>query len=213
MSLKYALFDLDDTLYPRNAVMPAIGENIKHFLMRTLDLSYQDASQKRLYYNETYGTVLRGLLQEESVNIEEYLEYVHNVPVTELLQPNQMLDSVLANIPLKKYIFTNSYHTHAENVMAVLGVRHHFDGIFDIKSVDYVSKPARHAYVTVVETLDTTPGACIYIDDKSVNLREPKKMGMRTILVDAEPDEWVDIAIKDILEVDEVIVNFLSESG
>jgi putative hydrolase of the HAD superfamily len=201
MPLKYVLFDLDDTLYPRHTpIMPAIGEQIKAFLMQNLNLNYEEASNKRAYYNYRYGTVIRGLLQEEAVDIEAYLDYVHNISVKQFLDPNPKLSERLAYISLGKYIFTNSYRKHAENVMEALGIREHFEGIFDIQSVNYVSKPAKHPYITVVNLLDTTPNACIYIDDQSRNLEEPKLMGMKTILVDAQPNKWVDVVVDDIIE-------------
>jgi putative hydrolase of the HAD superfamily len=89
--------------------------------------------------------------------------------------------------------------------MKTLGVTDQFEGIFDIQSVNYVSKPARHPYITVVQALETEPERCIYIDDQARNLKEPKLLGMRTILIDAEPNEWVDEVIYDILDVGNVI--------
>lgn len=201
MPLEHALFDLDDTLYPRHTpIMPAIGEQIKIFLMRHLNLNYEEATQKRAYYNAVYGTVIRGLLQEEAVDIDDYLNFVHNIPVAQFLDPNPELAQLLAQIPLRKFIFTNSYRKHAENVMAALKVGSYFEDVFDIQSVNYVSKPAKHPYTTVVHFLNTTPETCIYIDDQVRNLKEPKLMGMKTILVDAQPNRWVDVAVDDIIE-------------
>ena len=212
MTLKYVLFDLDDTLYPRDLIMPAIDENIKIFLMDILHITYDAAERKRVYYNKVYGTVLRGLLQEETVDVEKYLEFVHDVPVADYLKPDPALAEMLASISLQKYIFTNSYRTHAENVMNALGVREFFEDIFDIVSVDYVSKPARHSYLTVVSKLHTVPEVCVYIDDKAVNLEEPKKMGMRTILIDDVPNKWVDVMVKEVHDVGRVIDQFSNES-
>jgi len=201
MSLKYILFDLDDTPYPKNTpVMPAIGERIKTYLMKTLELTYEEATARRAHYNFQYGTVLRGLLQEESVDIEEYLDFIHDIPVSEYLEPNPELAHCLSKLPLHKYIFTNSYRKHAENVMNVLGVADYFEGIFDIRSVNFVSKPALHPYTTVVHRLETTPKTCVYVDDQARNLREPKLLGMTTVLVDSEPNQWVDISVKNIVD-------------
>ena len=60
--------------------------------------------------------------------------------------------------------------------------------------------------------LKTDPQTCIYIDDQTRNLREPKMMGMKTIVIDDEPNEWVDSKVDNILEVGEVIQKFLLES-
>lgn len=201
MPLEFVLFDLDDTIYPKETpIMSAIGERIKVFLMDILNLTYEEATDKRAYYNYRYGTVLRGLLQEETVDVEIYLEFVHDIPVADFLIPNPPLGQALARLSLKKYIFTNSYRKHAENVMNALGVAEYFDGIFDIQTVNYVSKPAKHSYTTVLHLLDTTPEKCIYIDDKTVNLKEPNLMGMKTILVDAEPNQYVTVTVDNAVE-------------
>ncbi|MEM7034796.1 MAG: HAD-IA family hydrolase, partial [Chloroflexota bacterium] len=91
-----------------------------------------------------------------------------------------------------------------------LGIGDQFERIFDIKAVNFVSKPAPHPYKAVVHMLDTTADACIFIDDKVQNLKEPKKLGMRTVLVDAEPDQWVDATISHIHEIGDVIQNFIA---
>lgn len=201
MTLEFVLFDLDDTLYPRETpIMPAIGEQIKVFLMNTLNLTYDEATDKRAYYNYRYGTVLRGLLQEETVDVEEYLGHVHDIPVVDFLKPNPELNEALAKISLRKFIFTNSYRKHAENVMNVLGISDQFEAIFDIQTVNFVSKPAKYSYTTVLHLLDTAAENCVYIDDKVVNLKEPNELGMKTILVDAEPNQYVDIAVDDVIE-------------
>jgi putative hydrolase of the HAD superfamily len=206
MALQYALFDLDETLYDRKVrLLPAFDDRCVMFIADLFALFFEAANQKRLYYNKMYGTVLRGLLQEETVDIGHYLTYIHEVPVHDFLRPSAELSRVLAEIPLRKYIFTNSYRKHAENVINVLEIADHFDGIFDIQSVDYVSKPARHSYMTVVSLLDTEPEACVFIDDQVRNMEEPKMLGMKTILIDAEPNEWVDIKVDSILDVSQAI--------
>jgi len=212
MSLQYILFDLDDTLYPRDTpIMYDIGECIKTFMMNTLGITYEEAAQRRDRYNAKYGTVVRGLLQEEAVDVDAYLEFVHDIPVTKYLEPNPQLAKMLAEIPLRKFIFTNSYRTHAHNVMTALGVADQFEGVFDIKSVDYVSKPARYPYSVVINKLNTIPKTCIYIDDKVINLKEPYMLGMRTILIDDEPNEWVDVKLDNILEIGNIVQKMLAK--
>ncbi len=209
MTLEFALFDLDDTLYPRDALMPHIDARIEIFLADILQLSKTETTARRHYYNNNYGSVIRGLLQEETVDIDAYLDYVHEVPVAQYLDPNPQLVEVLKTVPLRKFIFTNSYRKHAQNVLSVLEIEDCFEAIFDIESVNFVSKPARQSYATVVQALDTFPEACVFVDDKVVNMKEPKAIGMKTILIDAEPDEYVDIAIKSILDIEPAIRQLL----
>ena len=67
MKLEFALFDLDDTLYPRDRLMPSIDALLITFLMETLNVDEESALKMQSHYNNTYGTVIRGLLQELSL--------------------------------------------------------------------------------------------------------------------------------------------------
>ncbi len=213
MTLEYVLFDLDETLYPRtSAVMPAIGERIKVFMMEVMGLTYEEATERRAHYNYTYGTVLRGLLQEESVDIDAYLDFIHDIPVHQYIEPAPNLAHCLKNLRMKRYIFTNSYTKHAENVLDALGLNNCFEGIFDIRSVNFVSKPALHPYSTVINHLQADPVTCVYVDDQARNLKQPKMLGMTTVLVDAEPNQWVDISVKNAVDACYAIQYLMDDS-
>lgn len=43
-------------------------------------------------------------------------------------------------------MFTNSSKTHAINVLARLGVKHHFEAIFDIHAAGYIPKQELETY-------------------------------------------------------------------
>jgi putative hydrolase of the HAD superfamily len=178
------LFDLDDTLYPRHAgVMDQIRDRMLHYLRSRLNLSPDEADALRRHYFQTYGTTMRGLQLNYQIDTEEYLDYVHNVPLHEYLTANARLDSVLASIPQTKVVFTNSSREHATRVLDLLGIRRHFDRIIDVRDVGYESKPQPAAYQLACDLLGVLPKECVMVDDNTRNLRPAKALGMTTVLV------------------------------
>jgi len=182
--ISYILFDLDDTLYPRHAgVMDQIRDRMLVYLQARLNLSPGEADALRRRYFQTYGTTMRGLQINYQIDTEEYLAYVHDIPLHHYLTANTRLDSVLASIAETKVIFTNSSREHATRVLDLLGIRHHFDRIIDVRDVGYESKPQPAAYQQACRLLGALPEECVMVDDNTRNLQPAKALGMTTVLV------------------------------
>lgn len=203
---KYLLFDLDETLYPRNTgLMQNIGKQISQYIQMRLGLSYEQAQALRQDYFIRYGTSLRGLQINNNVNTEEFLAYVHDLRLEEYIGPDQALDRMLEEIPLCKVIFTNATQEHAWRVLTMLGVARHFRQVVDIRGVSFKSKPDREAYRRILEILKARPEECLIVEDSPRNLKPAKEVGMTTILVDGRADESVDFAIPHILQLTSVL--------
>jgi putative hydrolase of the HAD superfamily len=56
-------------------------------------------------------------MRHHSVDPDQYLEYVHNVPVDEILNPDAALTAFLNSIGLPMAIFTNGSSRHARRVL------------------------------------------------------------------------------------------------
>ena len=179
------LFDLDETLYPRQAgIMEEIRKLMLRYLRIHFDLSAEEADELRRDYFQAYGTTLRGLQINHQIDPEGFLSFVHDIPVDQHLQPNPRLDAILASLPQDKVIFTNASREHAERVLGILGIRHHFDRIVDVRDMDYESKPQPSAYRRICELLDARPEECLLVEDNLRNLRPAKELGMGTVLVE-----------------------------
>lgn len=193
------LFDLDETLYPRHTgIMEQIRHLILDYIRTQLDLSSQEADVLRQRYLKVYGTTMRGLQINHQIDADDYLRFVHDIPLHKYLEPNPQLDAVLTTIPQEKIIFTNASREHAERVLDRLGIRQHFTRIVDVRDMNYESKPQPSAYRRICEMLDVKPKQCILVEDNVHNLRPAKALGMTTILVrdgDAPPDDDVDYVI------------------
>lgn len=60
---------------------------------------------------------------------------------------------------------------------------HHFDGIVT-SSISGFSKPDARAFYYIMDQYKLTPENCIFIDDKEVNVRVARAVGMHAIVCD-----------------------------
>jgi putative hydrolase of the HAD superfamily len=210
MTLTHILFDLDETLYPRRAgLLPVINQRIALWLQRTYDLSPAAAQALRRRYFLEHGTTLSGLVTERQIDVEAYLDFVHDVPVADYLDPNPGLVTMLDRIPLRKAVFTNAPLAYGTRVLERLGVIDRFEHLVGIQELGLRSKPQLEAYQRTLALLDVEPEACILVEDRAQNLPPAKELGMTTILVDAAPDGGVDFTVGDVLEVGPLIDSLL----
>ena len=203
--IKYILFDLDDTLYSKKTgLMAAIGQRIHLYIQERVGLDPVAARDLRRRYLQTYGTTLKGLQVHYNVDTDEYLAYVHDVPLGDYLQPDEALDRVLTEIQAEKIVFTNATTEHAHRVLRFLGVEHHFSRIVDLRATNYKNKPRPGAYRCALDILGARPEECLMVEDSVRNLKPAKEMGMITVLVNGSGEDGVDFAIDDVTQVGEV---------
>jgi putative hydrolase of the HAD superfamily len=182
--IRYILFDLDETLYPPQAgIMEQIRILMLRYLRTRLNLSPEEAEALRRHYFQTYGTTMRGLQINYNIDPNEFLDYVHDIPLHEYLQPNPDLDRILASVPQEKVVFTNASREHAERVLDLLGIRRHFVQIIDVRDMNYESKPLASAYHRICELLGVRPEECMIVEDNVRNLQPAKAVGMTTVLI------------------------------
>lgn len=211
-SFRFLLCDLDNTLYPSDTgVMLAVGRRMVRYIVERIGLPAHHAEQLKLQYYHRYGTTMRGLMLHHGIDPEDYLAFVHNVPLEQYIQPNPNLEAMLHSIPLRKVIFTNADSTHASRVLEALGVRHHFETIIDVREAGFNSKPHWSAYARALEILDARADECIMVEDTPGNLAPARALGMLTVLVSnqSSPEslsrDEADILITDILELGHAI--------
>ena len=204
-NLKYLIIDLDNTIYPESAgVFKKVDQKINRYLEEKMGFSREEVNPLRLRYYKEYGTTLRGLMINYKIAPEDYLEYVHNINMKELLSKDTKLDKVLKGISIEKVIFTNASKSHAENVLNTLEITDNFVRIFDIVAMDYLAKPHPVTYEKLLNTLGVKGERCLYSDDIEINLQPAKELGMKTVFVSNngyEKKPFVDFVIKEISEI------------
>ncbi len=191
MHFKSLYFDLDDTLYPSSSgLWDAIRDRMNIYMQKYIDLPLNEITAIRQGYLERYGTTLRGLQTHYNINAEDYLAFVHDLPLEEYILPDPGLRTILLSLPQKRWIFTNSDHNHAYRVLNILGLAGCFNGIIDIHAVDYACKPDITAYERALQiTGDNNPEDCVIFDDSVRNLTPARSLGFYTILVGKNGNE------------------------
>ncbi|MDF1552490.1 MAG: pyrimidine 5'-nucleotidase [Deferrisomatales bacterium] len=182
------VLDLDNTLYPRNSGFFArINQRIDRYMEHQMGLPGAVIPKLREDYRRRFGVTLGGLIAEHRVDPEQYLRYVHDVPVARYLDPDPALVAALEALAGRKVVFTNGSTGHARAVLARLGLNAQIDGIFDIAFMDYVPKPFFHGYRKLLLELAVAPASCWMVDDLTANLDTGRELGMTTVLVGPEP--------------------------
>lgn len=178
-------FDLDDTLYDNsNGLWEAIRNRMGDYMQKLLGLSPDETNALRRHYFLTYGTTLRGLQIHHHVDSDEYLAYVHDLPLHEYLQPDLNLRSLLTSLPQMKFIFTNADRAHAHRVLDILSISDCFDGIIDVHALGFHCKPEPEAYQIAMELAgEEDVSKCLFLDDSPRNLATARQLGFTTILV------------------------------
>ena len=112
-------FDLDATLYPAsNGLWEQIRLRIYQFMLEEIGISENEIPATRDKYWTTYGTTLEGLRIHHGVEPDEYLAYVHHLPLKDFLEPDPVLRNILTSLSQDLWIFTNADYRHAERVLA-----------------------------------------------------------------------------------------------
>jgi len=177
------VFDLDNTLYSGvHGLFEQIDRRMKAYLARYLDVSEDEAFRVQKAYFKAYGTTLRGMMLNHGMDPKPYLDFVHDIDITAIPAAPE-LDAQLARIPGRKVIFTNADLPHVERVLARLGVRDRFDGVFDIFHADFVPKPEPDIYDRLVERFAIRPERAVMVEDIARNLAPAARLGMATVWV------------------------------
>ena len=178
------VFDLDNTLYPaRHNLFDLVDARIGAYIARLLGTDAVAARRLQKRYFRDYGTTLRGLMLRHGVIPEDFLAFVHAIPI-ERLPADPALDHALSRLGGRKVVFTNASAAHAERVLARLGIARHFDGIFDIVAAEYVPKPEPAAYRRLLARHRIVPERAVMVEDIARNLAPAADLGMTTVWVD-----------------------------
>lgn len=177
-------FDLDDTLYPSSTgLWPAIKERMTLYMHERLGIPEKDVPQLREQYFKMYGTTLRGLQARHEVDREDFLAFVHDLPLADYLTPDPVLREVIASLPTRNLIFTNADANHARRVLAALHLDDLFETIVDINAVEPYCKPMPESFAIAMELADEPdPRKCVVIDDLPRTTRAALSVGMASLL-------------------------------
>ena len=188
-SVKYWIFDLDNTLYSgKTKVFEQVDKKMSKYISNKLNVTIEEAKKIQKNYFHEYNTTLNGMIKNHKINADEFLEFVHDIDI-DFLKKDLKLNEELNKLDGKKIIFTNGSRKHALNVTRRIGVDHHFDDIFDIVDSNFVPKPAIEPYKKLVEKHKIDPKLCVFVEDIARNLKPAYEMGMKTVWIEND-EPW-----------------------
>ena len=185
-SIKYWIFDLDNTLYSGNTkVFEQVSKKMTKYVSDKLNVDTHEAKKIQTNYFHKYNTTLNGLIKNHKIDANDFLDFVHNIDI-DFLKKDLKLNKELEKLDGKKIIFTNGSKKHALNVTQKIGIDHHFSDFFDIIDANFIPKPAIEPYKKIVEKHKIDPKLCAFVEDIARNLKPAYEMGMKTVWIENE---------------------------
>lgn len=184
MKFTTIFFDLDDTLYPASTgLWHAIKERMNLYMRDRMGFAPADIPRLREKYFLQYGTTLRGLQANHKMDVDDFLAFVHDLPLGDYLAPNPTLRSVIASLPTRNLIFTNADVSHARRVLAALELDGLFQGVVDVNAVAPFCKPMPESFKIAMDAAgETDPARCVMIDDIHRTTRAARDFGIYALL-------------------------------
>jgi len=193
-------FDLDDTLYPSTSgLWPMLKQRMTRYMIERLKIPENDVPRLRETYFRKYGTTLRGLQANHAVDVQDYLAYVHDVPLDEYIRPDPVQQSVLSGLSTRNLIFTNADANHARRVLRTLMIEDYFVGIIDVNRMEPYCKPSPEAFGLAMQASgESDPARCMMLDDLPHTTRAARDFGWYSVLFGAsDPGTDADAACPD----------------
>ncbi len=188
-SIKYWIFDLDNTLYSgKTKVFEQVDKRMSKYISDKLNISMEEAKKIQKNYFHKYNTTLNGMIKNHKIDPNEFLEFVHDINI-DFLQKDPALAEEIEKLDGKKIIFTNGSRKHAINVSTKIGIEQLFDDIFDIVDAEFIPKPLLEPYKKLVKKHKIDPKLCVLVEDIARNLKPAYEMGMKTIWIEND-EPW-----------------------
>ena len=184
MRFTTVFFDLDDTLYPASTgLWPAIKARMNSYMRERMGIPENDIPGLREKYFMQYGTTLRGLQANHQIDVDDFLAYVHDLPLRDYLTPDPVQRSVIASLPTRKLVFTNADSPHARRVLAALDLDDLFETVVDVNMIAPHCKPMPESFEIAMKAAgEADPTRCVMIDDLTRTARAAREAGMFALL-------------------------------
>ena len=198
-SIKYWIFDLDNTLYSgKTRVFEQVDKKMSKYISEKLNITVEEAKKIQKNYFHEYNTTLNGMIKNHKIDANEFLKFVHDIDI-DFLKKDEKLAEEMEKLEGKKIIFTNGSKKHAINVTRRLGIEQYFDGIFDIVDSDFIPKPSIEPYKKLVEKHKIDPKLSVLVEDIARNLKPAYEMGMKTVWIENDEPWAKEFSDKDFI--------------
>lgn len=182
--VKYWIFDIDDTLYPKSSGLDKlIQDSITDYISNFLKIDEEAARELCVDYYHKYGSTICGLMKTTDIKPRKFVREVHQRLDLSCIKPNPRMDAALAKIPGRKYVFTNGSYCHGLRICKKLGVEKNIDGFFGAQSTNFIPKPDPRAFEEFFTRYQINPEEAIFFDDSFKNLAVIHQMGTKTVWI------------------------------
>lgn len=209
MTARVWIFDLDDTLHNATPhIFPHINRSMTAYLQQHLQLSEDEANALRMHYWQRYGATLSGLMRHHGTRPEHFLWHTHQFPeLDQMVLREPRLRHVLKALPGKKVVFSNAPQHYAHAVLKLLRVDDLFDDVMAVEQTRYRPKPDSFGFLRLLRRHRIRAAQCVMIEDSLDNLQAAKRLGMRTVWVNAGTKNapCVDAKIRDVMQLPQVL--------
>ncbi len=174
------------------------------YVVKHLSLDRESADAVRRNYWMRYGATLIGLIRHHEVDPHHFLRETHDFPdLPGMIVAGRELRATLVRLPGRKVLFSNAPARYASAVLEVLRIADLFDDVFSIERTRFQPKPDARGFRLLLRVHRLDPRRCVMVEDSLDNLRTAKRLGMRTVWVDATPraPSWVDVNVRRLAEL------------
>lgn len=203
------IFDLDNTLHNATPhIFPHINRSMTAYLQQHLHLDEAAANALRMHYWQRYGATLSGLMHHHGTRPEHFLWHTHQFPELErMVLREPRLRHVLKALPGRKVVFSNAPQHYAQAVLKLLRVADLFDDVMAVEQACYRPKPDSFGFLRLLRRHRVAGAQCIMVEDSVENLHAAKRLGMRTVWVNAgnKSAPCVDVKIRDVMQLPKIL--------
>jgi putative hydrolase of the HAD superfamily len=199
------IFDLDNTLHNATPhIFPHINRSMTAYLQQHLQLDEAEANALRVHYWQRYGATLSGLMRHHGTDPQHFLWQTHQFPeLSRMVLREPRLRHVLKALPGRKMVFSNAPLHYAHAVLKLLRVDDLFDDVMAVEHTRYRPKPDSFGFMCLLRRHRIRAAQCVMVEDSLENLQAAKRLGMRTVWVNAgnRSSPCVDVKIGDVMQL------------
>jgi len=202
------IFDLDNTLHNATPhIFPHINRSMTAYVQQHLQLDEAAANALRVDYWQRYGATLSGLMRHHGTDPDHFLWHTHQFPeLDRMVLQVPRLRHILRALPGRKVVFSNAPNQYVHAVLRLLRVDDLFDDVMTMEHTRYRPKPDSYGFLRLLRQHRVKAAQCVMVEDSLENLRTAKRLGMRTVWVDAgnKNAPYVDVKIRDVMQLPRV---------
>lgn len=210
--IRHILFDADQTLYPASSGMEAeMIRRMNLFTAEFLGITVSEAAEMRSRRDRRYESTLDWLRRGMGLtDTEAFFRAVHPTDLSCFFPKNEPLKEMLSRITVPCSVFTNSWETHAINILEYLEISPFFTHIFDLVFNNFSGKAAASSHNNVLSYLGLNAEEVLFIDDIPRFAELFSSLGGNVILVDEDMEysEFPHARVRRITDIGPVLKEY-----